>query len=213
MRKNILGAIALTLGFAAGAAAQTRPTTKMAIQDSSRLWIEGTSSLHAWHCTASTVKGDIQLDDGYATRSLAADPKIVKAVAISIPVKEMTCGHGDKMDGNMYKALKANDNPTIEYTLTGYELTAVEGDAEGFVVHARGTLTIAGQTKEVAMVVSGRRGANGTLTVQGSQPVLMTDFGVKPPTAMLGTIKAGNEVTVRFDLRLAPAPGQTVGSR
>lgn len=212
MRKDFFGAIALVLGLAAGASAQTRSTTKMEIRDSSKLWIEGTSSLHAWHCTAPAMTADIRLDGAYATRDLAMNPKILDVVAVTVPVKEMTCGHG-KMDGNMYKALKASEFPTIEYKLTGYEIAPVPGDAGAFVVHARGALTLAGQTKEVAMDVQARRLANGTLTAQGSQPILMTDFGVKPPTAMLGTIKTGNEVTVRFDLRVAPAQATALGEK
>jgi Cu/Ag efflux protein CusF len=32
----------------------------------------------------------------------------------------------------------------------------------------------------------------------------MTAFAVKPPTAMLGTIRCGDEVKVKFDLTVGP---------
>jgi len=40
---------------------------------------------------------------------------------------------------------------------------------------------------------------NGELWVTGSLDLLMTDFGIEPPTAMLGTIKTDAKVTVRFE--------------
>jgi hypothetical protein len=35
-------------------------------------------------------------------------------------------------------------------------------------------------------------------------PVKMTAFAVKPPTAMLGAIKCGDEVKVKFELVVGP---------
>jgi hypothetical protein len=32
----------------------------------------------------------------------------------------------------------------------------------------------------------------------------MTDFGIKPPSFMFGTLKVGNEVTVKFNLKAGP---------
>jgi hypothetical protein len=36
--------------------------------------------------------------------------------------------------------------------------------------------------------------------VKGTKQINMTDFNIKPPTAMMGTLKTANEVTVSFDL-------------
>ena len=33
-------------------------------------------------------------------------------------------------------------------------------------------------------------------------PLLMSDYGIKPPTMMLGTMRTKNEVLVKFDLAL-----------
>jgi hypothetical protein len=32
----------------------------------------------------------------------------------------------------------------------------------------------------------------------------MTDFGIKPPSFMFGTLKVGNEIKVRFNLKAGP---------
>jgi hypothetical protein len=44
---------------------------------------------------------------------------------------------------------------------------------------------------------------DGTLVVKGQLPILMTDYGIKPPTAMLGMLKTDPKVTVSFETILA----------
>jgi hypothetical protein len=39
---------------------------------------------------------------------------------------------------------------------------------------------------------------------EGELPLLMTDFGVKPPTALLGTLRTDNKITVKFSLLVGP---------
>lgn len=212
MRTSVLGGLALALSMATGAAAQSRPAATLALQPGSKVWIEGTSSLHPWSCTAGAVTADVEVDSAYATEAIAAGVKLVHTVRITVPVKAMTCGH-DGMNKNMYKALKESENPTIQYTLSDYDLVPAAGDANGFTVKSRGTLTIAGTAKPVSMDVQAHRAAGG-IAVQGSEQVAMSDFGVKPPTALLGTIKTGDTVVVHFDLVVAPAAGGgAVGSR
>jgi hypothetical protein len=63
---------------------------------------------------------------------------------------------------------------------------------------------IAGTEKTVNMEVTASRLADGSIRAEGALPLLMTDFGVKPPTAMLGTLRTSNKVTVKFSLLVGP---------
>ena len=45
-------------------------------------------------------------------------------------------------------------------------------------------------------------GADGTLVVSGAREVRMTEFGLKPPTLMLGTMKVDEKITVGFEVVL-----------
>jgi len=45
---------------------------------------------------------------------------------------------------------------------------------------------------------------DGTIRFEGSHTMLQTDFGVDPPTALLGRLKTGDEVTVRFVVTATP---------
>ena len=44
--------------------------------------------------------------------------------------------------------------------------------------------------------------ADGALRVKGSKEILMSDFGVRPPTLMMGTLKVRDRVVVNFDVVL-----------
>jgi polyisoprenoid-binding protein YceI len=67
-----------------------------------------------------------------------------------------------------------------------------------------GSLTIAGTEKTVNMDVVTKRLTDGSLRADGELALKMTDFGVKPPTALLGTLRTHDDVKVKFQLSLAP---------
>jgi polyisoprenoid-binding protein YceI len=117
-----------------------------------------------------------------------------KAV-VTIPVTSIKSEHA-KMDKLMADALKAKENPEIRFEMTS--ATPKKADADAFVLETKGKLTIAGVTREVTFDVQGSRNADGKYTLVGQAPIRMTQYGIKPPTAMMGTIKTGDDVKVTF---------------
>ena len=113
---------------------------------------------------------------------------------VTIPVASIKSEHA-KMDRLMAEALKAKQYPEIRYELTQATPPA---NAASFHVKANGKLTIAGVTRDVTIDVQGTRNADGKYTLIGTAPLKMTAFGIKPPTAMLNTIKTGDDVKVTF---------------
>jgi polyisoprenoid-binding protein YceI len=67
---------------------------------------------------------------------------------------------------------------------------------------AQGELTIRAATRPVTVEVQLRPEA-GKLRLKGKAEVPMKDFGLKPPSALLGTIGTKNEMRVEFDLTAA----------
>ena len=65
-----------------------------------------------------------------------------------------------------------------------------------------GSLTIAGKENSIELRGTGSS-ENGVLRFKGSKQFKMTEYGVKPPSLMLGTMKVGDPVTVSFDLVLS----------
>lgn len=184
MRKITVIAIGLLL-YLAGVAAADRfvPATGSVIR------IEGTSTLHEWKMEGSTING-----------SIAAPPidqwtnETASRVSVEIPVTSIKSEHA-KMDKLMADALKAGANSTIRYELTTAVLTQ---PGTTFLLKTRGKLSIAGVTRDVDMQITGARDSSGAYVLTGQLPIRMSDYGIKPPTAMMGTIRTGNDVKVTF---------------
>lgn len=195
--KTILctGLLTLTLTAAAHAPAPTLP-----LASSSKLWIEGTSTVRSYTCRASRVDGSVELQAAQSARDVAAGTKSVRGGTVTVPVGALGCGNGT-MDDHMRKALKAEEHANIRFRMTDYEV--VPGGAAA-AVKMRGTLSIAGQERPVVIDgTAAAEGANG-LRVKGSTVVKMREYGVKPPTLMMGTMKVGENATVHFDVVLQP---------
>jgi polyisoprenoid-binding protein YceI len=200
MKTRYLTSFGLTALLTVGAGAHAQ-STRLAVSPESKLWIEGGSNLHGWSCKANTFDAAIDIDESLLKTS-AVSPALLRKVSVKVPVRSLKCGHGG-MDNNLYKALKAEDAPDIGYILGTFDVVA-GATADSFTVKAVGAVTIAGTEKTVNMDVSASRLANGSLHAEGAVPLLMTDFGVKPPTAMFGTLRTDNKVTVKFSLVVGP---------
>lgn len=195
MKKTVMLMLALLVMPVHGTAADTAhftpskaPTVKM---ESSEVTIKGTSSLHDWKMEGPAINGSIDTDPE-AWRAIGENPA---TVTVSIPVASIRSEH-KKMDALMQKALKAKANPEIKYEMTSATLTKVTGDA--VVVRTTGKLTVAGTTRDLTMDVTATRLSDKRYVLTGEAPIRMPDYGIKPPTAMLGTITTGPDVKIVF---------------
>ena len=199
MKKTLLTISAL-MAAATAAGAQGASAIRLRLEPGSELSINGTSNVHDFHCKTNKINAYIDVDPAY-TKDLTKVARPIVSVKVNIAVKSLSCGNG-KMNENMYKTLKADKNQLIKYTLSGYDI--LNGSATAFAAKTNGTLTILGKDKIVAMKIDAARLNEGKATAQGEETLLMTDFGIKPPSFMFGTMKVGNEVKVKFDLKLGP---------
>ena len=120
-------------------------------------------------------------------------PGAIEAFEVAIPAATLTSPK-EGLDKNMHKALKVQEYADITFRLVRFE-TANKADG---CARAIGMLRIAGVEKEVAIDITTKR-KGSTLSVQGTMDMLMTDYGIKPPTAMLGMLKTDPRVTVTFE--------------
>lgn len=200
MKTRYLTSLALFALFAIPGAARAQ-SIRLAVGADSKLWIEGGSNLHDWTCRASSIDAAIEVDEVFL-KTPAATPSLLKKVQVKVPVRNLKCGHGG-MDNNLYKALKADDTPDISYIVGTFDVVP-GATSDSFTVKTVGALKIAGAEKTVNLDVMATRLADGGIRADGELPLLMTDFGVKPPTAMLGTLRTSNKVTVKFSLLVGP---------
>jgi polyisoprenoid-binding protein YceI len=194
--RALLGsAMALTM-WAAGGAVFAGGQTALSI-DSARITVSGTSNIHAYtastatvHVTRAQVASALEGPDFWAN---VLKPGAVEAFEVTIPAATLTSPI-EGLDKNMRNALQVKAHPDITFRLLRLEpRTGAAGALRGI-----GVLQIAGVDREVALDITAER-TNSTLNVQGRVQFLMTDFGIKPPIAMLGMLKTDPKVTVTFE--------------
>lgn len=154
--------------------------------------VTGTSSLHDWESTIEKLEctGSFTL----ANNTL----KDIKDVVVKIPVKSIKSPKGKMMDNKTYEAFNYEKYPSIIFTLKTKKIN----DANS-TIEVEGDLSMAGVTKAISMILNYKLLPSGEMQVSGAKKIIMTEFKMKPPTAMMGTIKVGNEVVVNFDLMLS----------
>ena len=96
---------------------------------------------------------------------------------------------------NAYKALKTSTAPTISYKLTSATVS-------GNTIKCTGKLNIAGSIKDADVVATYRLNSDKSITVSGKKNISMKDFNMEPPSFMMGTIKTGNDIVLKFDVTL-----------
>jgi len=172
--------------------------TPLAI-DSARVTIAGTSNIHAYTASTTAVRVTrAQLGiDGPDAWANVLKPGAIEAFEVAIPASTLTSPK-EGLDKNMHKALKVQEYADITFGLVRLETS---NTADG-CARAIGLLRIAGVEKEVAFDITTKR-IGSSLSVQGTLDLLMTDYGIKPPTAMLGMLKTDPRVTVTFETVLA----------
>lgn len=166
--------------------AQEKYSTKAAA-----VTVFGTSTMHDWEMKAGN--GDCSISVAMNDAGHITD---VVAMNFSIPAKSLKSGK-DAMDKNAYKALKADKNPNITATLK--DATVTTKDNITYIVNAKVNLTIAGKTLETPMVAYLKPTKGGVINVVTEKKLGMKDYGMDPPSFMLGAVKTGNEVTLKFN--------------
>ena len=173
------------------------PKTHYVLTDNSTLWVTGTSSVHDWKCDVEDIDGWIDAELGETVTSLSK-------AEITVQANGLECKNGT-MNKKALKALEADENPIIRYTLKTAEVTS--GKGTDFSAKTTGALTIAGKTQSVTATVQGQMMPNGDVRLSTTLPVTMSTYGIDPPTAMLGALKTGDDVMVHFEAVATPVEG------
>ena len=155
--------------------------------DGSTIKVDGASNRSDWSVEATSFSGMFTLTDGAPVEG-----------NFSIPVSDMKSGRSLIMDRLMHSTFDAAANPDISFVMESAE----PGDEEGWWV-VSGQLTMAGATNPVSVLLEQQGAVGRTVRYAGSQGLDMTDYGMKPPTAMFGSLHTSADVTIHFDLLLA----------
>ena len=182
--KLILGftiTLAFTFGFVPPTAAQS--TVDFAVS--------GNSTIRGWTCevtgTATLTAGGGNAAPGFASG--------VQGVVLTVPVAEFTCPN-EEMTEHLMEAMRPDEHAEITFKMESYDVTPQGAQAAG-------SLTIL-DTTEVVTVSLQLTPAGAGAEIEGEVRLDMTDYGVEPPTVMLGMLRVRPQITIEFSGSVSP---------
>lgn len=170
-----------------------------ALDNSSAITIEGTSTLHEWTATVGEYTGTLSLAKAFDTTK---DQEMsVDQVKLSFKVESIDGGRGPVMNKKIKRALKSTEHPTIDFSIDQSQVLALNDKS----MQVSGTLKMAGVSKEVTLSVTPSTNPETPLAFVAKYPLKMSTFGIEPPSAMFGQIVTSDDVTIVFDLKFSAA--------
>lgn len=159
----------------------------------STMTIYGTTNVHDFTEKVTQISGELVIN---------AAQKSVQSLEILIPVKSIKSPE-KLMDTYTYEAFNSEKNPNISFHLT--EATGLKVTDKEIEVTVTGNLTMNGTAKKISVKITGKNPKSGVYQFKGAIALKMTEYKMKPPTAMMGMMKVGDAITLKFDLTLEGA--------
>jgi polyisoprenoid-binding protein YceI len=138
----------------------------------------------------------LDLEGGEPAVALTADAR-------SLRVREGTGGMSALDDDDRANIAQTIDDEVLKGGAIEFRSSRVEPSADGAALRVEGDLDLLGTRRPVAFDLTA--GDDGRLT--GRARLRQTDFGLKPYSALFGTLKVADEVEVAVEARLPAATG------
>lgn len=168
-------------------------------EEVSKLWIEGRSNINEFECQANKYFGEATLFDD-PNPDFLQDVSERLFLKVEIRVDGFECGRS-RMNRDLQQALKSDEFPEIVFMFDNATmLNGPQEDDDAFEIEVHGSLTVAGNTKNIRFVTKAYYLEHDKVRAIGRTTIRMSDFGVEPPTALMGLVKADDELAVNFDL-------------
>lgn len=160
------------------------------------MWIEGRSSVHPVHATATGLTGWIEVPG----RAGKAGGAARVGGQVSIAVERLRSGNA-LVDAETRRRVDARRYPTID----GEVLAATHAPGGGYAL--RGVISFRGESVEVEGTIQVRAldtgEARAGIAVEGEQRFDVRDWGLEPPRLL--TLRVHPDVLVRIRLEAVPA--------
>jgi polyisoprenoid-binding protein YceI len=196
--------LAITTAFITGGSAFAQ--VQYVPDTDSRVWIEGRSNVNQFTCESLRYEGEATLfEDAIDEVEALRVRDEYASIRIEIDVFDLECGRG-RMNRDLRDALRAEKHPKITFIFGNVVDMSPAGQDENnssplsMQLEVNGLLTVAGTTRDIHVELVGYFLDDGRLRAVGSKKILMTDFNVEPPVALMGLVRAEDELTVHFDL-------------
>lgn len=196
--------------------AHAQEVTRLVASSRSAVVLEGSSNLATWRCRTNEMNARMlvatspehlnavidRIEDGNigVWRSTPARGRFpLPEFDLTIPATAFRCGNR-VMETDLRRALKTDAHPVVRFTFASVREIEHDIKTNNYRATIRGDLSLAGVTRTIDLTVAAERLSRTTFHLHASLPLRMTDFGITPPSALFGAIRARNELTVHFDL-------------
>lgn len=155
-------------------------------ENGNRIQINGTSSLHDWELASENIKckAELYIEEGEITG--------IKKIVVTMVANTLKSGKSG-LDKNAYKTMNVSDDePLISFI-------AFDMGPNG---EASGIMKIAGSEEKEMDLAYTYEFKEGKLLIHSNTEVTFSQFGMKAPSIMAGTIKVAEEVTLQVNLVL-----------
>jgi polyisoprenoid-binding protein YceI len=153
----------------------------------SSITILGTTNVHDYETKVTQINAEVVLSGSNQVQSMV----------LSIPVKSIKSKE-KLMDTKTYEAFNSETYPTISFKMT--EVNSFQLTNTDVLVAVTGNLTMNGTTKKITLKPAGKVLKSGVYEFKGALALKMTDFKMKPPTAMMGMMKVGDGITLKYSV-------------
>jgi polyisoprenoid-binding protein YceI len=157
---------------------------------------------HAHEVTAPVFSGRIEADAADLVRS---------SVTLTFRAADLRVSGEDEPPADLPKVQEAMAGPKVldaaRFDTIRFTSRTVSGRAlpDGvFDLRLEGDLELHGVKRPITVPVRVRRGADGTLTAEGTAVVRQTDFGIQP-ISVAGVVNVKNELGLTFRILARPA--------
>ena len=202
----VMGVVAVGLTVVSGAFAGEKVPLATTLGPGSVLWLDGTSTMHDFESRSKELTIELSRESGAAQPTDAAGlmalirSSSVLEVRFQVAVASLRSDK-DALDKNLRKAMKAEQHPSVQFALKKYSIAPAAGDT--VAINAEGSLTVAGQERPVTLAARAFPAAEG-VWLEGSEKLLMSEYGIEPPKMFLGTLKVHDPITIHYRLYLIP---------
>lgn len=171
---------------------QERSSVQSVILNESKLRINGTSNVNDFECV---YEEELESDTLFHQVELAEAFANIQGDRLELVVESFDCGKRG-INRDFRNTLKSKQYPNIHIEVL--QVTAQNGIPEWATI----AIELAGVTNTYEVDLKDVSIDNGQIQVFGEQNLRMSDFGLKPPTALFGLIKVRDRLKISFTLQV-----------
>jgi hypothetical protein len=189
-------------------------------QAPAQISVSGSSTLGKWNCTQSGIGGLAKVNisakalreclaallDGESWNSCFGEigEGLESHVDVIINAKGFDCDNG-RMQRDLVDAIKGEEHPSIVFGFTqvvGDSVLRRDGQEAYLEIKLSGDLLFAGERRKTTHTAQIRLTKDNLIEVRGQLDLGMRDFGIKPPSAFFGLIRADDNFQVGYQIKI-----------